>query len=191
MLRLHREETYRLPHNSSTDDVIKAEVARRSFWMVADQANLQAGINAPAAFCLTDITALLPSEEHDFAFGVNPSKRAALVGTRAEIISPELASLPERSLFATLIQTHSLWRQVASQACQWEIDLPSNPNGTSTSLRGQSGDGNSIPVWSVESEYTRLASALEKFEMELPPKHRWSLQNLRGYRAESLDLVRD
>ncbi|KIY53509.1 hypothetical protein FISHEDRAFT_33139, partial [Fistulina hepatica ATCC 64428] len=166
LLQLHREETYRLPNNHTPEDVIKAEVARRTFWMIESQSNLQSGLNVPSAFSLSDISTLLPCDEKDFAFGFEPLERASLIGSASP---QELTSLPSRSLFATLIQAHGFWGQVARRACQWE-NFSSAP-------------------WDRSSGYHRLASSLSEWERNLPERHRWSVQNLRGYRAESVDLA--
>lgn len=34
LLRLHREETYNLPANATTEEIVKAEIARRTFWVL-------------------------------------------------------------------------------------------------------------------------------------------------------------
>ncbi|THH19551.1 hypothetical protein EW146_g1636 [Bondarzewia mesenterica] len=184
LLRLHREETYRLPATPTADEIIAAEVARRTFWMIASQDNLQSAMNTPAAYSLDDISALLPCEEKDFAFGVVPRERAALNGTAAAAVNPSLTSTPSRSLFATLIQAHNLWGQVARRACQWENELPERSCEQRDDLGSQS-----VAPWDKSSEYAQLARALRVWEDELPERHRWSITNLRGYRAESLDLA--
>ncbi|KAL1713412.1 hypothetical protein EV715DRAFT_277319 [Schizophyllum commune] len=183
-LRLHREETYRVPPDASEDTIIKSEVARRTFWMVENQANLQAGINHPPAFARPEITALLPCSESDFAFGTLPAPgaRAALAGTAPALADPALATAPDRSLFATLIQTHNLWGQVARRAVQWENDLPASSGRVGASERP-------LPPWDAGSDFARLCEALGRFERELPARHQWSVQNWRGYRAEAMDLA--
>ena len=80
-------------------------------------------MNTPAPYSLRDISALLPCDEQDFAFGTSPHARAALAGTAAARAAPALVSTPSRSLFAVLIQAHNLWGQVARRACQWESDF--------------------------------------------------------------------
>jgi hypothetical protein len=81
------------------------------------------------------ITALLPCEESEFAFGLLPQATAALSGSQAATNHPELVNCSSRSLFATLIQAHNLWgagfskslgkcEQVLSAALnQWEAGL--------------------------------------------------------------------
>ncbi|KAL1744097.1 hypothetical protein HDZ31DRAFT_8602, partial [Schizophyllum fasciatum] len=185
-LRLHREETYWVPPDASEDAIIKSEVARRTFWMVESKhhshpySHPTAGINHPPAFARPEITALLPCSESDFAFGTPPAARAALAGTAPARAHPPLAAVPARSLFATLIQTHNLWGQVARRAVQWENGLPAS--SARVGARGP-------PPWDAGSDFARLCEALGRFERELPRRHQWSAQNLRGYRAEALDLA--
>ena len=141
--------------------------------MLPGQTNLHSGHSTPFPFAFSDMTAQLPCEESDFAFGVTPREGAVLVGTQAAAAHPKLASTPSRSLFASLIQSHNLWGQVARRACRSEREL----------------DGVTPKPWDVGSEYSVLSIALRDWEMNLPIKHQWSIRNLRGYKAESLDLV--
>jgi hypothetical protein len=170
LLKLHREETYKFPADVLADQVVRAESARRTFWMIQSQENLHSGYTTPAPFSLDDITVTLPCEESDFAFGIAPFERAALAGTRPAIISPSLTNSPQRCLFATLIQAHNLWGQVARHA--------GRP------------DPASMREWEVDiSTYHRLTTSLRTWEEEMPLRHKWSVWNLRGWRAESLHLA--
>lgn len=173
ILCLHKEETYKLSENATSDDVVNSEIARRTFWMLESQDNLHSGHNTPASFSLGDITTLLPCEESDFAFGLIPHERAALHGTRAAVANPMLTRVPSRSLFASLIQTHNLWGQVARRACR-------NDSGVA---------GADLEPWNSSSEYVRLTIALQQWGEQLPKRHQWSVWNLRGYKAETLDLA--
>lgn len=192
MLCLHREETYALPPNATPDQIVDSEMARRTFWLIESQyidsfsptyladtdmyvgqTNLYSGHNTPSPFAFSDITAQLPCEQSDFAFGVLPSERAVLPGTQAAEAHPNLVSTPSRSLFASLVQCHNLWGQIARRACRSEREL----------------NGVTPKPWEESSEYSQLSNALRQFEQDLPVKHRWSVRNLRGYKAESLDLV--
>ncbi|RDW80196.1 hypothetical protein BP6252_04834 [Coleophoma cylindrospora] len=173
ILCLHKEETYKLSETATSDDVVNSEIARRTFWMLESQDNLHSGHNTPASFSLADITTLLPCEESDFAFGLVPQERAALLGTRAAAANPALTKIPSRSLFASLIQTHNLWGQVARRACR-------NDSGTA---------GVDLEPWNSSSEYVRLTVALQQWGEQLPKRHQWSVWNLRGYKAEALDLA--
>jgi hypothetical protein len=137
------------------------------------QNNLHSGYSTPYSFVLSDITTQLPCDEGDFAFGMIPQERAVLFGTQAAAANPSLVSTPNRSLFASLIQAHNLWGQVARRACRSEQELT----------------GITAKPWESMSEYRQLSNALHQWEQDLPPRHRWSIRNLRGYRAESLDLV--
>ncbi len=194
VLQLHREETYSLPPPRSTgagpapaDAVVHAESARRTFWMIHSQENLHSGTTSPAPVPLEDITALLPCNETDFAFGDLPATRAALAGTQAARDHPELVFLPSRCLFATLIQAHSLWGHVARHA----TPAGSSAGGSSVGsmpLDGLGADGSTCP-WDEDSMFAQITTSLRVWEAELPVRHRWSLWNLRGWRAEGLHLA--
>jgi hypothetical protein len=90
------------------------------------------------------ITALIPCEESEFAFGLIPQARAALPGSQAAIDHREVVNCPSRSLFATLIQAHNLWVRVARGACLDEHKLKQD----------------SVNFWESASEYSQLSSAL-------------------------------
>jgi len=168
ILRLHREETYDLPKNASADKYVDAEVARRTFWVIECHDNLYTCHKAPLSFHWSDISTLLPSEESDFAFGRVTQERAALAGTQAAESNPELTSIDSRSIFATLIQVHNLWGQIARRACR--TDRERDP-------------------WKSTSEFTRLTTTVREWEERMPARHRWSLWNFRGYKAEKVDLA--
>lgn len=171
ILKLHREETYCLPPGAPAEQVIRAEAARRTFWMIHSQENLQAGYSSPAPFPPDDITARLPCEEHDFAFGVDPAPRSVLAGTVPSQLQPDAAKSPHRCLFATMVQSHHLWGQVARRACRSDLKA----SGTEP--------------WDPASEYQVLTRELRTFEEEMPERHRWSLWNLRGWRDEQMHLA--
>lgn len=173
MLRLHRDETYELSDNSTAQDIINAEMARRTFWMLESQDNLHSGYTTPVSFSLLDVTTLLPCDERDFSFGLVPSERAALAGTLAASRYSSLVHSPSRSLFAALIQAHNLWGQIARGAV------------TSSDRCGN----DSPEPWRDGSDYQRLRISLDTFEKYLPSRHKWSIWNFRGYKAEGLDLA--
>ncbi|KAK1622595.1 hypothetical protein BDP81DRAFT_333920 [Colletotrichum phormii] len=171
LLKLHLEETYALPPNAKAEQVVRAESARRTFWMIQSQENLHSGHSTPTPFPLEAITALLPCPESDFAFGVAPEERAALPGTPPAIACPRLVRGSERCLFATLIQAHNLWGKVARQA-------------------GHPADSLAVEYpWRPQGRYATLAQGLKSWEAEIPPKQKWSVWNLRGWRAEGLHLA--
>lgn len=176
ILKLHREETYALPPGAPAEHIIRAESARRTFWMIHSQENLQAGYSSPAPFPLDDLTARLPCDEHDFAFAVDPpAPRAVLPGTAPALMAQQQQqqrsnSNKHRCLFATLIQSHNLWGQVARRACRSDLKA------------------NGPPPWAAASEYQTLTTALRTFEDEMPDRHKWSLWNLRGWKAEQMHL---
>lgn len=70
-----------------------------------------------------------------------------------------------------MITAHYLFGKVASLACDSENAPLSQP-------------------WLPSSEFSQLSEELRLYEATLPPRHSWTLQNLRGMRAKKLDLVR-
>ena len=171
IMGLHQEEAYNVAKDAMADEVVNSEVSRRTFWVLISQECLHSGATTPASFSLNDITALLPCDENDFAFGQIPLERAALSGTLAAKYNEGLVWLPSRSLFATLIQAHSLWGQCA-RATTKQVE-----------------EGPLTAPWQSSSRYTELSSALRQWEQNMPQRQRWSVWNLRGYRSENLDLV--
>lgn len=172
ILKMHREEAYQLPRGATNEEVVRSEVARRTFWMLETFENLHSGSDSPGAFSYSGISVLLPCDEREFTFGVRPVQRAALMGTPPATQNPDLACLPSRSLFATLLQTHNLWGQVARLVSADAVQL-SSP----IEARVSAGD------------YGRLSQALRDFETGLPQQHCWSGWNLRGFKIEGLDLA--
>jgi hypothetical protein len=166
MMRLHREETYQVPPDATNDRIIHAEAARRTFWMIQSQDNLHSGYSSPMPFSCEDITALLPSSESDFSFGVLPAERAALPSTPPAVANPSLVDSPRRSLFATLIQSHSLWGQVARRACRPE-NAALGPN----------------------SEYISMVAMLKRFEDQLPVQQKWSIWSLKVWKDLGFELA--
>ncbi|KAK1835306.1 hypothetical protein QBC39DRAFT_250398, partial [Podospora conica] len=174
VMRLHREETYQLPVDATADQVVEAERARRTFWVIQNHDNLYTQQHLPRSFSKADITALLPCDESDFAFGRRPRRRAALAGTRPSHKDPSLKNIQERSLFATLVQAHDLWGVIARDAS-----------------RDDSTDSQTVDPepWTPDSHYMRTAKMLSEFEDHVPREQKWSPWNLRGYKAEHVDLA--
>ncbi|KAI0008610.1 hypothetical protein F4779DRAFT_586007 [Xylariaceae sp. FL0662B] len=169
LMRLHREETYSpITIQSPVQHRIRAEAARRTFWMLHSQDNLHSGPYKPSSLPPSDITALLPSDEADFEAGRIPERRAALDGTPPAIQDPNIASLRPRSLFASLMQVHNLWgtvtRRVLFDEKCWQ------PN-----------DG--------DSEYAKLNQRLLEWEEQLPSEHVFGKILLGGYRHYSEELA--
>ncbi|WVW85959.1 hypothetical protein I302_107997 [Kwoniella bestiolae CBS 10118] len=168
-LGLHRESTYQLPPNPSAEEVIESEVARRTFWAITCHENLLAGQSRPMQISLAEVDVLLPCEESEFNFGIQPKNRASIAGALGT--SPDsfdTSSQGDKSLFASLVQVKLLWSLTARHACR--------------------GSGRfEVGVWSPASQ--SLLTALQDFEASLPVKHRFSLTNLRGMMVEGLDLA--
>jgi hypothetical protein len=176
-MHLHREKTHALPHNATAEQIVESEVARRTFWVLENHDSLHAGHNAPVPFSLEDITTLLPCEEQEFAFGMVPLERAALAGTASAASNPTLTTSPTRSLFASLIQCHNIWGQISRRVSQKDI------------AQGQLMHIAMPEDTLSDSEHFRLSRLLDDFEFNLPTRHRWSTWNLRGFKAEGLDLA--
>ncbi len=194
VLRLHREETYRVPAglgvDQAVDAVVNAERARRTFWCIQNHDNLYTQASLPRSFAKSDITTLLPGDETDFAFGREPAQRAALAGTVPARRDPSLISLRTQSLFSTLIQSHDLWGIIARSAraaggdCT-ESDSDSDFGGGHRQCRERSHDD----PWLPHSRYRCMASRLAMWEAGIPRAHTWAPWNLRGYKAEHVDMA--
>ncbi|KAI1638049.1 hypothetical protein F4809DRAFT_278740 [Biscogniauxia mediterranea] len=169
LMRLHREEAYSLiTAKSPLEHRIRAESARRTFWMLHSQDNLHSGPYKPVSLAASDITALLPCDEADFDAGRIPERRAALEGTPPAIQNPSLVSLNPRSLFASLMQVHNYWGIIARRVLCNEKDWrPADE----------------------DSDYARLNQRLKDWERNLPSEHGFGKILLGGYRHYTEDLA--
>ncbi|KAM5348792.1 hypothetical protein ACJ41O_008615 [Fusarium nematophilum] len=167
LMRLHREETYNVP-NSTPEVIIRAESARRTLWMLHSQDQLHSGPYSPVSLAASDITALLPCDEQDFAMGREPPSRAAVEGTPPAIDNPALISDPNRSLFASLIQAHHFWGIVSRRAVNF---------------------ARSSRPWDINSDFALTVKRLREWENGLPQGHVWSNVALEGYKADGQDLA--
>ncbi|KAI0874068.1 hypothetical protein GGS24DRAFT_360161 [Hypoxylon argillaceum] len=169
LMRLHREEAYSpITNKSHVVQRIRAEAARRTFWMLHSQDNLHSGPYKPVSLGPSDITALLPCDEAHFEAGKIPEKRAALDGTPPAIADPSLCSLRPRPLLASLMQVHNFWGIIARRILHNEKDW-----------RPQDED----------SEFAKLNRRLRDWERDLPPEHAFGRILLGGYRHYEEDLA--
>lgn len=169
LMRLHREEAYSpITSQSPVDHRVRAESARRTFWMLHSQDNLSSGPYKPLSLAPGDITALLPSDEREFEAGTIPEQRAALDGTPPAVQNPRLTILRPRSLFASLMQAHNLWGIIARRVLF-------------NKKCGRPNDSN--------SEYAKLTRRLADFEQNLPSEHTFGRVTLSGYRNYAEDLA--
>ncbi|TRX94031.1 hypothetical protein FHL15_005109 [Xylaria flabelliformis] len=169
LMRLHREEAYSpITNKSHVVQRIRAEAARRTFWMLHSQDNLHSGPYKPVSLGPSDITALLPCDESDFEAGRIPEKRAALEGTPPALADPSLCSLRPRPLLASLMQVHNFWGIIARRILHNEKDW-----------RPQDED----------SEFAKLNRRLRDWERDLPPEHAFGRILLGGYRHYEEDLA--
>ncbi|KAF6815378.1 hypothetical protein CPLU01_14148 [Colletotrichum plurivorum] len=167
LMHLHREEFYKMK-NPTREMIIRAESARRTLDNETGQDNLHCGALSPVSLAANDITALLPSNEDDFANGREPHSRAALEDTPPARENPSLIHQPSRSLFASLIQAHYYWGKVARRAMA--TMKSTNP-------------------WDPTSQYAIMSKQLLHWEQQLPPDHRWSLVLLKGHKTVGEDLA--
>ncbi|KAF5608729.1 general repressor of transcription [Fusarium subglutinans] len=162
-IKLHLEQTYAYETSNPTPNaIILRESARRTL----DQ--LHSCSSSPISLAASDIDALLPCDEEDFANGREPPSRAALEGTPRAIKDPSLVNDPNRSLFGTLIQAHGFWGVVTRDAVNY------TPY--------------SYP-WDPESKFAKVSKKLDQWERSLPPKHQWSMDRLSEYKAKEQDLA--
>jgi hypothetical protein len=136
--------------------------------MLHSQDNLHSGPRAPVLLSASDITALLPSNEEDFANAREPKSRAALEDTPPALENPALVADEGRSLFATLIQAHHFWGAIYRRA----INHNKSPR-----------------PWEPDSEYAQMERRLAEWEGGLPNDYRWSGLLLKGHKHEGQDLV--
>ncbi|KAK7433173.1 hypothetical protein QQZ08_000104 [Neonectria magnoliae] len=167
LMRLHREETYQV-QNTSPDVIMRAESARRTLWMLHSQDQLHSSPYSPVSLAASDITALLPCDEQDFAAGRLPRSRAALEGTPPAIDNPALVYDQGRSLFASLIQAHHFWGTVSRRAVNF---------------------ARSASPWDPTSEFAILTKKLREWEHGLPQEHQWNHYIFKEYKADSQDLA--
>ena len=136
--------------------------------MLHSQDQLHSGPHSPISLSASDITALLPCDENDFAFGREPPSRAALEGSPPSISNPALISDPNRSLFASLIQAHGFWGVITRRAVSFTRS--------------------SYP-WEPESKFATVSRKLDVWENSLPLNHRWSEVTFGEHKAAAQDLV--
>lgn len=137
--------------------------------MLHSQDQLHSGPYSPVSLAASDITALLPCDERDFAIGREPPSRAAVEGTPPAVENPALIFDPNRSLFASLIQAHHFWGIVSRRAVK--LSRSSRP-------------------WEANSEFACVLGKLHGWENALPQDHLWSTHTLKKYKADGQDLVR-
>lgn len=137
--------------------------------MLYSHDNLSSSPFLPASLSASDITALLPCDEADFAFGRLPRSRDSLSDPSSVTHHPSVASSPNRSLFASLIQAHHMWRWLGGHASR------SSPS--------------SAP-WDTKSETFQGISKLIQWEESLPEQHVWSKSSYHEHKSQGLDQVR-
>ncbi|KAK0469055.1 fungal-specific transcription factor domain-containing protein [Desarmillaria tabescens] len=190
VLRLSQEESFDLGPDATVEQIINAEVSRRTWWVIFMSDNLlSSGCGRPISFDLDKVTIPLPCDEDHFTFGYN-GPATVMEGTHARPrlapqsrfpIDPQLSSEiadtsatnvngGERSLYGNLVIIADIWARVAR----------------GTLLRSKAGP--TIAPWRSESDYFKLATELQNWENKLSNRQTWSLSNLLAYQSKSLDL---
>lgn len=137
--------------------------------MLHSQDSLHSGPHCPVSLAASDITALLPSHEEDFAAGREPRSRAALHDTPPAKENPNLICDNGRSLFASLMQIHHFWGIIGRRAIYFaHTERP----------------------WEPSSEFSTMVDRLRSWEHGLPLTHQWDPTQLQIHKADGHDLVR-
>ncbi|KAF5361492.1 hypothetical protein D9758_006203 [Tetrapyrgos nigripes] len=210
ILKLSQEETYSLPIDASVEDVINAEVARRTWWVIFMSDNLlSSGCGRPISFDLDKVTIPLPLDEDHFYFGYQ-GPTTVLPGTRAKPRLPSETNPSPPHIDPQLQQTQ---RTLNGNGHGEEgSDANGSSNGGERSLYGNlitiadiwarvarsalqrakapslaEGMCNMAP-WIPESDYSQLVRELDGWEATLGSRQSWSLSNLLAYQSKNLDM---
>ncbi|ESK98486.1 n-carbamoylsarcosine amidase [Moniliophthora roreri MCA 2997] len=204
ILKISQEESYNLPAQPQVEDVIRAEVSRRTWWVIFMSDNLlSSGCGRPISFDLDKVTIPLPLDEDHFYFG-QQGPATVLPGTKAKPqpkalhIDPQLqgngsgyqsgddhvfgSGIGERSLYGNLITIADIWARVARSAMQRTKDtLGSNRSAPTFHV-------SNIAPWLPESDFSKFVKELHDWEKTLGPRQSWSQSNLLAYQQKSLDM---
>ncbi len=136
VLRLSQEESFDLGPDATVEQIINAEVSRRTWWVIFMSDNLlSSGCGRPISFDLDKVTIPLPCDEDHFTFGYN-GPATVMEGTHARPrlapqsrfpIDPQLSSEiadtsstnangGDRSLYGNLVIIADIWARVARGA---------------------------------------------------------------------------
>ncbi|KAL0569204.1 hypothetical protein V5O48_012769 [Marasmius crinis-equi] len=204
ILKLSQEESYNLPPQARVEEVIEAEVSRRTWWVIFMSDNLlSSGCGRPISFDLEKVTIPLPLDEDHFYFG-QQGPTTVLPGTKAKPqpramqIDPQLqkgsgyesgsegvygSGIGERSLYGNLITIADIWARVARSAMQRTKDTFTGRVGSSSPP-----PLSSVPPWLPQSDLYKFLSELQDWENTLGPRQSWSQSNLLAYQQKSLDM---
>jgi len=167
-MELHVESSYQI-QDPTPERIIRAESARRTLWMLHSQDKLHSGPRSVESLAASDITALLPCDEADFAAGREPRFRAALSATASGAEHPEIVYHPESSLFASLMEAHLLWG--------------------SCLRRGYASYAWSNVSWNADDGESEIMRRLRRWEQSLPREHTFSRAMLQHHKALGQDLA--
>ncbi|KIK68365.1 hypothetical protein GYMLUDRAFT_35765 [Collybiopsis luxurians FD-317 M1] len=207
ILKLSQESSYNLSPDASVEAVIKAEVSRRTWWVIFMSDNLlSSGCGRPISFDLDQVTIPLPLDEDHFSFGYQ-GPTTVLPGTKAKgrprheapfnapQIDPQLQAQshppPEASadggdVNSNDIGERSLYGNLVTIADIWarvarSALVRSQPSGTPAPASAN------LAPWHPDSDY-KIINELDAWEATLGPRQSWSMSNLLAYQSKNLDM---
>ncbi|EPQ53165.1 hypothetical protein GLOTRDRAFT_140076 [Gloeophyllum trabeum ATCC 11539] len=171
LLGLHKEETHAVPPGSPRDQIIAAEEARRTFWTlyINDRSSSSGGCR-PSAILASEVSARLPCDEDSFAFGT-PTPPYYLAEFHRPPLQPN-GSPVDMGMMAYMVQVAELWGRAARRACNTDR------------LQGEK-----VPPWDMQSEYSILKSDLNYWRSQLPNRQQYSRGNLSVYYQRGLETA--
>ncbi|KAK7058306.1 hypothetical protein VNI00_001937 [Paramarasmius palmivorus] len=187
ILKLSQEESYDLPAQPRVEDVISAEVSRRTWWVIFMSDNLlSSGCGRPISFDLDKVTIPLPLDEDQFYFG-QQGPATVLPGTKAKPQQKTLHIDPQLQDNSSGYQSgddtmFDIWARVARSAMQRTKDTlgPSSRSGEF--------HVSTMAPWLPESDFTKFVRELQEWETTLGPRQSWSQSNLLAYHQKNLDM---
>ena len=135
-----------------------------------DHDNLYSGPKSPVSLAASDINALLPGSEGEFANGREPTSRAALQDASTPRATENLASVvgSGQSLFASLIQIRHYWGVIFRKVMSSRRDTD---------------------PWDPHSDFAETAGKLKGWEHGLPDEYTWNPSLTREYRNVGQEIV--
>lgn len=207
VLRLSQEESFGLRPDAPVEQIISAEVSRRTWWVIFSKFTikvpiynvltkppvsdnlLSSGCGRPISFDLDKVTIPLPCDEDHFTFGYN-GPATVMEGTRAR---PRLAphtrfpasqidpQLSNGIIDNTSAGDRSLYGNLVTIADIWARVA------RGALQRGKPASGTKAP-WRPDSEFVEMGRELETWEATLTNRQTWSMSNLLAYQSKNLDL---
>ncbi|GAA5917320.1 hypothetical protein JCM6882_008972 [Rhodosporidiobolus microsporus] len=168
VLKLHEE----VPELSVTDN----EVRRRTWWFLTMDANLLNAVGTTTGpFDPRTVPIPLPSQESDFAFGIDSRVKQYFAGATSEVAKAHPPVAGEVSLLSALLGIISIFGRTARAISA----------SSATSIEAEK---ISLPPWHPSSLLQTTQTALTAFLATLSPVQLWSTQTFLAYRTQNLDL---